>query len=284
MKSLTFSMPEDQKSGWGVLETKLGNALKKGLAKHGVDVRLVTERIDPKEHECVGIVGVKSWKMAQACNAANTPYLYFDKAYNRDKAWWKISYGSHQPTWWIDKLAYGDDRRLAQGWDVAPWRAKNDDGHILIAGSSAKYHRFFDLLDPTEYWSDVVRQLQALTRRKILYRPKKSWHDATPLLGTEFSKVDLIKDDLAGAHAMITNGSNSCFEALTLGIPAIVLGQGFTLPISSESVGSVLDPYEAPYEDRIEILNNLAYCQWSMVEIAEGDFWQTIEDCRQLTQ
>lgn len=283
-----FKVDPNASDGWNLLELRCAKAFEKGLRRQGVACEFYYDGsiLDPTAYDVVAIFGVKNQDTLFRCVDTGTKFLYFDKAYNRNKSWWKISVCGHHPTRFLPVLRKPRDRRVAEGWHYKQWRPKTDKGHILIAGSSGKYHKLYELDDPTAYWTSIIKEIRNITDRKILYRPKKSWREATPIKGSEFSKAEKIEDDLKDAHCMITHGSNSCFEALMEGIPAIVLGSGITAPISSGILTeeTIANPYEADVSARDLILNNLAYFQWSMQEIELGYPWGTIDQCLSLAE
>ena len=75
---------------------------------------------------------------------------------------------------------------------------------------------------------------------------------------------------------MVTFGSNACFDAVLQGIPSVVIGNGVAKPISSVSIGAIESPYLAKDGERAQWLHRLAYCQWSMAEMASGEAWPHI--------
>jgi hypothetical protein len=126
------------------------------------------------------------------------------------------------------------ERPAGTRWASTSRRGAAAGNQIVIAGSSAKYHAFYGLPEPNEYYATSSLDIQARTDRPIIYRPKPSFKDAQPIEGTEFSTGDeTITDALWGAHALVTHGSNACFEAALLGVPSIVLGDAVAAPISS---------------------------------------------------
>lgn len=281
-----FQVDLEAKGGWNLQELQATKAFEEGTDAVRRGFRVIREqRIDdPTAYDMVGFFGVTNSRLIRECQEKKVPFLYFDKAYNRTKGWWKMSVCAHHPTRFLNRLSCPDNRRKVQRWEYQPWRKLTPNGHILLAGSSAKYHLLYELPHPTEYWTEIVAQLKAVTDRKILYRPKKSWREATPIAGTEFSKANQIQDDLKGAHCMITHGSNACFEALIEGVPSIVLGDGITAPISSLNLSksNVDIPYECYKTSRDMILNNLAYFQWHVAELRTGIFWDHVEKCLEI--
>lgn len=278
-----FKVDSDADGKWSKMEYRCAEHFKRGtqLKRPQHEVVFDADIADPSQYDIVCMFGVKKRELIFKCIETGTRFFYFDKSYNRNKTWWKISVCNHHPTKYLSRLRKPRDRRDMQGWRCAQWRPYTEKGHILIAGSSAKYHLLYKLDDPTSYWTMIIKELRTITERKILYRPKKSWQDATPIEGSEFSKAEFIEDDLKGAHCMITHGSNSCFEALLEGIPAIVLGNGITEPISSASITetTIRDPHKCTDAAKDLILNNLAYFQWHLNEIEGGQMWDTLDEC-----
>jgi hypothetical protein len=275
--------PLERGERWQSLEYDLMEAFSRSAQDRGYRVERTARIIDPASYDMVVFMGVKNQDVLKRAEADGVPYVYFDKAYNRIKKWWRMSYCAHNPTeylMWLDRPSY---RREGQGWEPKPWQHK-PEGHIVLAGSSAKYHKLHNLPDPESYWAGVVKELREYTDRKILYRPKKSYRDARPLAGTSFSEKEFIEDDLKGAYAMITHGSNACFEALMGGIPAVVLGNGITRGLSTMRVSEVNDPLTCDDESKLDLLNDLAYFQWTTKEIEQGEFWTTIDDCAKLRE
>lgn len=278
-----FKVDPTAKDGWDRLELQCANAFAQGTARvhHEHEVIFDKDLSDPTKYDIVAMFGVKKRDLFLKCVETGTRFFYFDKAYNRNKTWWKLSVNAHHPTKFLSQIKRSSDRRDKQGWHCKKWRPYSENGHILIAGSSGKYHKLYGLDDPTEYWTMIIKELRGMTDRKILYRPKKSYHEARPIEGSEFSKAPEIEDDLEGAHCMITHGSNSCFEALLEGIPAIVLGSGITEPISSASITetTIRDPHKCTDAAKDLILNNLAYFQWHINELSMGIMWPTLNEC-----
>lgn len=263
-------------------ERELAEAVLAGAAAHGIAgfIKPLSAEIEIAECDAACMVGVKSVRLFRAIQAAGILPIYFDKGYVRSRAagsrtweFWRVSAGAHHPTGTtLMRHKKPADRLEALGVRIRPIRTRGLQ--VVFAGSSAKYHEFYDLPEPTKYARQVIKSVRLLTDRPVIYRPKPSWRDAQPIKGSRFSAGEEgINSTLANAHCLITHGSNACFEAALLGIPSIILGDGVAKPISSTALGAV----EAPHMGkRDQWLQNLAYHQWTLAEHQSGEAWATI--------
>lgn len=263
-------------------EQNLGRAFVTGALGRGVkaEVRELVATPDIKGCDAVAMVGVKSRRLFQACLAAGVVPIMLDKGYVRtrrpgERVWefWRVAVGAHHPTAGLMDARMPADRFEQLGFEVKPWRSSGLQ--IVLAGSSAKYHEFYGLPDPTVWAQGVIDRLAELSNRPIVYRPKPSWDGAVPIPGTYFSgPKENINAVLRNAWAVVTHGSNACFEAALEGIPSIVLGDGVAAPISSRVIEEIADPRMAK---RGPWLHNLAYRQFTEREMEAGLAWQHIE-------
>lgn len=260
-------------------EQDLAAAFCAGVRAHGGEaetIDLTGAPVDLAEFDAAAMVGVKSFEYWEGARMAGCVPIMLDKGYVRDrvrgaKTWryWRVAVGDHHP-----KLqARPPERFAALGLTAQPWRKTGK--HIILAGSSAKYHAFYGLPDPTTYAREVVARLREVTNRPIVYRPKPSWRDAVPIKGCRYStNTEHISAVLRGAWALVTHGSNASFEAALAGVPSIVLGNGIAKPLSSTDLGEI----EAPrLGNRARWFASLAYCQWTLEEFESGEAWAEIK-------
>ena len=162
-------------------EHELADAFLRGAKLYGVDVekRMNTD-ISNDDHDYACMMGVKSKILWDNMKSRGITPIMFDKGYVRNKfgsSWryWRISVGSHNPSVEHLSLPYSPDRFERLGLEVKPWRKRKVASQIVFAGSSLKYHDFYELPHPTQYAKVIVKKLRKLTRRPIIYRPKPSW-------------------------------------------------------------------------------------------------------------
>lgn len=268
-------------------EQLLADAFLMGARAHGhtTEVRALGEDVSVEGFEVAVFVGVKSRALVRRIGQTGAHYCYLDKGYSRHKSrgpragweYWRVAIDAHHPTSRLAAQRSPDDRLKAIGWEMKPWRKATTNGSIVIAGSSLKYHDFYDLPHPTVWAKDRVREIALLTQRPMVYRPKPSWRDATPILKTRFSALpETLTTVLDTAHVLVTHGSNSCFEAIMEGVPCIVLGDGVAKPLSSTDISRIETPHIASDEERRQWAANLAWWQWTEGEFASGVAWEFI--------
>lgn len=270
-------------------ERLLADAWREGIEHHGIDEiqhRPLTGEAQVAEGCDVAVmVGVKSRELYQANQRAGIHVVMVDKGYTRHAApgpiklweYWRVAVDAHHPTAYLMSVARPHDRWKVLGLQLERKNQRQNGGHILLAGSSAKYHAFYGMKEPTAWGRKVVSEIRAITDRPIVYRPKPSWSEAEPIPGTEFSHGGrTIEQDLQNAWCVITHGSNAVFEAQLHGTPTIVLGEAVAKPISQTTIDAVLDPQLASYDQRLQWAANLAYCQWTMKEFCSGAAWAII--------
>lgn len=215
--------------------------------------------------------------------------LYMDKGYKRSRdpdalptekisEWWRIVVNDVHPTAYFQKVPRAYDRAKVAGLKLHG--RQSGGSHIMIAGSSAKFHLAAGLPPPAEWVAGVIAGIRERTDRPIIYRPKPSYHDAVPVEGAEFdwgNKTQL-RDILKRCAVMVTHGSIASVDSICAGVPAIILGNAVAKPISSTSLEEIQMPKWASDEDRRQWASDLAYCQWRVEEFMSGLAWRVIRE------
>jgi hypothetical protein len=264
----------------------LGKAFARGAKRHGhtcvVQPIADFDGVLPDTDVCV-VVGVKSMScpVFKAHRQAGRHAVFLDKGYTRLQGgplgtlYWRVSVDEFQP------LSYFRSDRPADRWerlglDIADTRSSGRS--ILFAGSSQKFCQWHGLGDATEYAAKTLRRIAKYTDRPVVYRPKPSWGDAVPVEGFGYSShEDRFPTALSEAHCLVTYGSNACFEALLNGVPTVVLGDGVTRPVSDTELSAVDSPRFPSYVETLQLARDLAYCQWTVDEMAAGECWCEIQ-------
>lgn len=208
------------------------------------------------------------------CVKLGIPWIYFDLAYWQRDRYYKVTLNDRHPNAYLMKRDMPHDRFRNLGVSIAPWKLEMDDSaHILLAGMSGKAAWSWGL-KAESFERQMVRDIQTCTQRAILYRPKPSWREAAPIAGTHFVRVGDYSKLLHGSHAVVTHHSNVGVDALIAGVP-VFTRHGAALPLAL-SVDSDLNRIEEPsYPDgRGQWAANLAYCQWTVAQMINGDCWR----------
>lgn len=259
---------------------------------------------------CFGVKG-RSKQILKDHLAVGKSTLFMDKGYTRDKGegghtlYTRISVNAFSPVDYMMNTKRKDDR-----WErlklTARDHVRKPGGHILICGSSEKYHAFHSLPPPAEYAAGLISRIRKQTDRLIVYRPKPSStqkqigvvdtddidelkealeHYHTLLIrnsgvpGAMFSNGETkIGDALRGCHCVVTHGSAASMDAILNGVPALVLGGSIAKPVAETELERIDAPrYPDPLKRR-DWMWALGYCQWTTQELRSGEAWKDLRE------
>jgi len=82
-----------------------------------------------------------------------------------------------------------------------------------------------------------------------------------------------LEEDLTNAVLVVTYSSNSGVNALLAGVPVVATDPGSM--VYNMAAHNVTEPIIRP--DRTQWAYNMAYCQWTEEEIANGDAWEHLK-------
>lgn len=143
--------------------------------------------------------------------------------------------------------------------EIQPWR--RDGGHVVVVEQSEHHLR---LSGAGASWLDrTLETLAPVTDRPIRVR---AW--SRDKLGRAAS----LREDLAGAWALVTHTSAAANEALLAGVPVFVTGACAATPLSSGPLSGIESP-RLP-DGREEWAAGLAGAQWTIEEIRGGAAWR----------
>lgn len=269
-------------------EMRLGPMLQAGAAANGDEIEMKPlDQYEGPEGDAGLICGVVKREILWDHQAKNHPLLYLDKGYTRTRTpwdgaslpgWWRLCWNATHPTAYLMQLKAPADRTRDARMFEPSFRG-NPEGHIVLLGSSQKFHHTEGLPHPTD-WARGIIQFCQQTKRMVIYRPKPSWKWAEPIEGSEFHHGDKtpVTMDLNGAFCSITYGSIACVDSVLAGIPCIVLGNGVARPVSSTSLAQIDNPIWASRPTLRQWFANLSYCQFTPAEIQSGLAWSTVKE------
>lgn len=179
----------------------------------------------------------------------------------------KVVLNNRHPTAYFQDTKHSPARFDRLNLTIEPWREEGD--HILVAGMSAKA-AYAEGITPNSWERRTIAKLRTLTKRPIIYRPKPNWQRAVPIAGSTFDKETPLHEALRGCHAVVTHHSNVAVDALLAGVP-VFCEEGAASVMSPDGLASIERPLMPV--GRKQFFADLAYCQWSVAEMANGRCW-----------
>lgn len=233
-------------------------------SKGGKVVRDDHRRLEDLPDGMIPIVGCTPAlrPLIQGWQASGKPWIYWDRGACRRvfATWLPRGENGGYYRWHVGSFQMRtirdvpDDRWKALRTEVKPW-AKGGR-HIVIAAPTFAYAEFHGC----ERWTDrIVDALARVTDRPLMIRGKES---KRPLF-----------EDLKGAHALVTHGSNAGNEAVILGCPVFVHPSCAAALVGKTDLSQIESPI---YPDRRLWLNSLAYSQFNERELVDGTLWRLI--------
>jgi hypothetical protein len=269
-------------------------AFSEGVMRHG-DISIVKSTADYELPEIgtdvavvIGVKG-KSRKIIDDHKAMGKKIIYIDKGYfrianvNPDRLsrslYYKVSINDFQPLDYLMDLDVSGDRwsHISKKFKLKPKKWESGRSNVVWLGPSQKYCTFHGLGDATKFSESCINILIKKTGRDVVYRPKHSWADATPIKGTRFSRPPVkIEDEFKDAYALATHGSNMSAEAILSGVPVIAFGPAIARPLATTEYDKFNDVIFPSDESRLDWLRKISYCQWTVAEMASGLMWSNI--------
>lgn len=270
-------------------EMDLGQALISGFKRHGEKVEFIPSfEFNNANTDLAVFVGVKNKRIYDVCKKYKTPILYIDKGYFKRNEYYRFSLNGYQPPY-LTEMHRGPERFNNLGIQIYPRRVGGD--RIVYAASSPKYFEFHNLGKADVYNRAVCMKLreQLQGKKRILFRPKPDgWSSDTSESreklgvytvppGAEFSSPnENISYILPNTHCLVTHGSNDAVDAMLNGVPVLSLSRySPVFDLSEHHFENILNPKWPTDDDRLQLFSNLAWCQFTLLEIAKGKMWDT---------
>ncbi|WP_055048732.1 tetratricopeptide repeat protein [Devosia sp. A16] len=170
-------------------------------------------------------------------------------------------------------------QRRELGLEVAAYRRSGR--HVLILGQVGRDASLRGL-DIAQWLGETARAVRERSDRPIRVRlhPSMRWRDREKAIAACSEVADLtispientFSADINDAWTCITYSSGGAVDALLAGVPPICLSPA---NLAYRLCSTSLDDIEAPLEpDRAQFLCDLAYSQWTPVEMANGAAWR----------
>lgn len=200
---------------------------------------------------------------ADAARRVNATLIVAENGYlpslTKPEPYYALALNGHNGSglWYVG----AEDRWSPLGYTLADWQS-NPDGYILIAdqrGIGSELMRcprpFFEAVEPK------IKRIFAKVDKKRIPEIRLRAHP-----GRHAPKTTL-KQDLAGARAVVTWASNVANEALVAGVPTFRVAPYHVNQAALDDLTLLPNP---PKPDRVEAFKKLAWAQWSLSEIENG--------------
>lgn len=272
-------------------EAMLAAALAEGVRAFGdkYEIRRTADYGDDRPYEgpsgdtdvaCVFGLKGRSRQIMRDHRDMSRATVYFDKGYTRTKGeaghteYSRVAVNGADPLAYFQTIRRKGDRWERLGVQMRP--RKGNGGHVLVCGSTQKYHDFHDLGDAREYAAKVMFRIRKQSERQIVYRPKPS-DNSKPIAGYAFSSGSTsIVEALRGCHCLVTHGSSAALDAIFAGVPALVLGPCIARPVAETEIENIERPRWPNEGELMRWAHDMAYTQWTARELRSGEAWQDL--------
>jgi len=174
-----------------------------------------------------------------------------------------------------ENLIAGRSQQL--GLRLKPWTDTGE--HILICGQHTKSEQWMHRGDPVSWLQFLVKQIRALSKRTIIFRPHprdRAWSIGLHLhhakihvpckLPNTYDDYDF-DTDLNMAWAVVSPSSNPGLQSIINGVPAFVDEDSLALPVANQSIINIENPNRPSRDLWFE---QLCHTEWTVEEIAAG--------------
>ena len=230
-----------------------------------------------------GLAG-KNIPYIKGCIERNEEWWYVDNGYltqqitrypepkihDYDKTYFRIVKGGLH----TQKGKTGSVERLSkleqQGIDVKFKGWTDNTDHILLCPSSPTVTQFVNDISQEEWVESVKSELRQHTDRPIKFRNK-------PRPGNQWWNTD-IKDDLKGAHCLITNMSLAAVDAVINQVPVLTHSKNVAFNVSINNLPNINKPFKPSREIIDPWLNMLSHNQFTIPEIEDGTAFRILNE------
>ncbi len=214
--------------------------------------------------------------VAAGLKAVYTDIGYFRRRdlFDRYHDYKRFAINDRHPTAYFQNFKHSSDRADAV-LRVAIAPKMRQGKNIIVCGMSNKASAF-DRVDGWTEWA--IAELRRHTDRPIIYRPKPQRAKVgqyPPIAGAGYSDPlrRRLEQELEDAWAVVSHHSNAGIDALIAGVPCFQ-PEGVASVLGLSDLAMIESPLRPSYEERWQLVNDVAYCQWNANEIEAGTAWR----------
>lgn len=247
----------------------VAEAMAKGVRACGDDATLYGENNFKSAKADIGVI--YGWRNIDRVDHFQH-FVYADFGYWQRERYYRVTVDGWSPGGYVLN-GYDGSRLRSFGVEVKPW---NRSGYeILIAGSKPKACADHGL-GYMEWETKVAEWVRFyFPKEKVVYRPKPNDAARRRLIvdGVDYDE-GILEDSLKRAKVVLTHHSNVTIDALTAGVP-VYCHVGAATACSIQ----LSDVQHPPLSlNREQFLNNVAWLQWTVDEMASGVCWRNLKE------
>jgi len=189
---------------------------------------------------------------------------------------WKVGLnGINRDAYFGDYMGHDSSRSDLLKLKVKPWRTEGK--YILIAGQHNKSLQWQEMPSISNWFLQTYDTIRKYTDRPIIFRPhprcrlphierglKHVYRQEPVKISGSYDDFDMGFNDI---HATISWSSNPGIHSIIDGVPSFVGPSSLAYPVSNTDLSQIENPL---MPDRTEWLNNYAYTEYTVEEIAQG--------------
>ena len=190
---------------------------------------------------------------------------------------WKVGLNGINRDAYFGDMGNSSDRACLHSLELKPWRT--DGEYILICGQHDKSLQWRNMPSMSNWFLNTYDEIRKHTDRPIIFRPhprcrlehierglKHVYRQDPVKIGGTYDDFDMGFDNV---HCTISHSSNPGIHSILNGVPAFVSNHSLAYDVGNDI--DFLHNIENPLTpDRTQWLNDYAYTEWTVEEIAQG--------------
>jgi len=210
------------------------------------------------------------------CCARGKPVIVLEVGGIKRGTTWKVGLnGINRDAYFGDYMGHDSSRSDLLKLKVKPWRTEGK--YILIAGQHNKSLQWQEMPSISNWFLQTYDTIRKYTDRPIIFRPhprcrlphierglKHVYRQEPVKISGSYDDFDMGFNDI---HATISWSSNPGIHSIIDGVPSFVGPSSLAYPVSNTDLSQIENPL---MPDRTEWLNNYAYTEYTVEEIAQG--------------
>jgi len=188
---------------------------------------------------------------------------------------WKVGLNGINRDAYFGPMGNDSSRANLLGLTLKPWQYKGE--YILVAGQHEKSLQWVKMPSMSQWVIDTITFIRAQTSRPIIFRP----HPRCPLPHIEKEFKNVIRQDprqikdtyddydmvFNNIWATISWSSNPGIHSVINGVPAFTGPSSLAFDVADQNLRNIETPL---YPDRTQWLNDYAWTEFTVEEIAQG--------------